>query len=212
MGGQASSQDHSRKRRHTPDENDDSLPTPDISSQESTAKPKQLPTITPRRFKRFFTPRSSLRENPTTSSSSRVLRDITASGSNSRSLARPRTVSKRAEKPDEDGTEAVPYTSRKRKRAILVTPATTPSRSSPLRGAWATSPAICQDGEDSGTDNDDEDTVASSPESDLEGGRRTIRPIIRWKQHRFSGQVLLRESQALTKTRGKSYLGYGTGM
>lgn len=208
---QSSSQGHSRKRRHTPDEIDDSLPTPDISSQESTAKPKQLPTVTPRRFKRFFTPRSSLRQSPTTGSSGRVLRDITASGSNSRSLGRHWTASERAKVLVEDDAEAVPYVSRKRKQARLLTPVTTPSSSSPLRGGHGSPPAIYQDGEASDTDEDVEASTASSLESDAEYDRKTIRPIVRWNQHCSPGQALLRESQELFKTRGKSYLSYGTG-
>ena len=205
------SQGHSRKRRLTPDENDVSPPTPDISSQESTAKPKQLPTVTPRRFKRFFTPRSSLGKSPTTGSSRRVLRDITAGGLNSRNLRRTRKASREVEVLEEDDTEAVPCVSRKRKQVPIVTPATTPGNSSPSRGSRGTSLGICQDEEDTDTDNDSEASMASSLESDLEDDQRPTRPIVRWKQHCFPGQALLRECQGLFKTRGKSYLSYGTG-
>ena len=53
-------------------------------SAKSTGRRKKLPTVTPKRFTRFFTPRSVLNANSPTKigRSRRVLQDITASGVN----------------------------------------------------------------------------------------------------------------------------------
>ena len=199
----------SRKRRHTPNENDTSPPTSDISSQESTAKPKQLSTITPRRFKRFFTPRSSL--SSTAGSSRQVLRDITAGGFNARSHGRRRTASKRAEEDIEGGAEAGPHPSRKRKRAALMTPTTTSCSSSPSRTVKEASLASDVVEEYTDTDSDGGVSITDSTGSDHEDCQGTPSLIVHWKQHCFSGQALRRECQGPGAFGGRSSISYGTG-
>src|ERR1700712_3185143 len=56
-----------------------------------TSKPKRPPPITPKRFSKFFTPRSSASQAARLSATraGRQLRDITTSAINRRSLSRP---------------------------------------------------------------------------------------------------------------------------
>ena len=206
------SQSPSRKRRHTPDENDNSPPTSNVSSQGSTAKPKQLPTITPRRFKRFFTPRSSLSSNAPIGSSRQVLRDITAGGVNARSHGRRRTALEKPEEDTEGGVEAAPHPSRKRKRATLMTPTTTSCSSSPSKTVEEAPPASDLVGECTDADSDSEVSIRDSSELDFEHGQETASSIVRWKQHCFSGQALRRECEGPGRIEGRSHIVYGTGM
>ena len=77
------------RRRQIHDENSSPiLKSPE--STRSTGRRKQRPTVTPRRFTRFFTPRNISNDpSPTNRRSSRkVLRDITASGINQQTTAR----------------------------------------------------------------------------------------------------------------------------
>lgn len=56
--------------------------SPSLASSQGSNKPKKKPTVTPRTFKRFFTPRSLKGSSNSTGSSRKILEDITVSGSN----------------------------------------------------------------------------------------------------------------------------------
>ena len=182
------------RRSHTPDENAEnanSFPTPAASSQESTGKPKHLPTITPRRFKRFFTPRSSLKRHVKIGSSRQVLRDITGGNFNGKSLSRRLSISNGAIQIFEDQVENSSNVTRKRKRRVPLSPETTPNDSSPLkriRGDSPQSQEVLESAFD--TDNDSESSESKAGE---ENELEAIRPITRWKQDSLLGNRLRRE-------------------
>lgn len=183
------------RRSHTPDENANLLPTPTDSCQKSTSRPKQLPTVTPRRFKCFFTPRSSLKRNVKIGASRQVLRDITAGDSNRRSVGRRQSFSKDAIKIFEDQNEDFQGTSNKRKRGIPVSPETTPDNSSPLKRIRGLTPPIegshnvdfgigIDDGVSDGGHSQDETDWDDEPD---------VKPIVRWREDGLSGYRLRRE-------------------
>lgn len=185
----------SSRRSHTPpDENTTFLPTPAASSQEGTSKPKQLPTITPRRFKRFFTPRSSLKRNVKIGKSRQVLRDITSGGSNRRS-ARQGPLSEEAIQIFEDQDENFVQTSKKRKRGFPISPDTTPANSSPLKRFRGHTP-VDQEVRQSDVESDYESVISESnqiQEADWQDEPEAVRPIVRWKQKSLLGSQLRRE-------------------
>ena len=125
-------------------------------------KPKKKPTVTPRTFTRFFTPRSSLGRGGKIGASRQALRDITASAQNRKQSTRRRTPTKDSIRIFDDHDESFPDDARKKKRKILHTPATTPDLSSPLKRInRALEPLdVKNDYEDEEIEND-EDTVTS---------------------------------------------------
>lgn len=185
----------SSRRSHTPDENANLLPTPTASGQKSLSKPKQLPTVTPRRFKRFFTPRSSLKRNVKIGASRQVLRDITAGDSNRRSVGRRQSFSKDATKVFEDQNENFNGTSKKRKRGIPVSPDTTPDNSSPLkRIRGLTPPTEVAYHAECGIDIDDGILDGrQSPDGTDWDEEPEAKPIARWGEDGLAGNRLRRE-------------------
>ena len=187
-------QNFPNRRSHTPDENAEnanSFPTPAASSQESTGKPKQLPTITPRRFKRFFTPRSSLKRHVKIGSSRQVLRDITGGNSNRKSLSRRLSISDGAIQIFKDQDEDSRNVTKKRKRTVPISPETTPNDSSPLKRIRRDSPQS-QDILESAFDTDN-DSESSESKAVGEDQLEALRPITRWKQDSLLGNRLRRE-------------------
>lgn len=182
-------------RSHTPDENDNLLPTPATSSQESTGKPKQLPTITPRRFKKFFTPRTSLQRHVKIGSSRQVLRDITAGGANGRTRDRLSSSSQGGVEILEDWDENARVISRKRKRTLPISPDMTPDNSSPLKRIRA---STHEEDFDLHTDAEsvDSDTQTLVEEIDWKYEPDPVEPIVRWKEGSRLGRRLGRECAA----------------
>jgi len=203
-----------RRRSHTPDENANSLPTPSASSQKSESRPKQLPTVTPRRFKRFFTPRSSLKRNVKIGASRQVLRDITAGDSNRRSVGRRQSFSKDVIRIFEDQSESFNSASKKRKRGIPVSPDTTPDNSSPLKRIRGASPPI------GGSHNAETETDFHGEFSDDRPSRDEtdwddepeIKPIVRWRENGPAAHRLRRECAGdIRVTRRRLHAVYGPG-
>lgn len=196
-------------RATTPDQNEHTLPTPATSGREGSGRRKQLPTVTPRRFRKFFTPRSSLRGNIKVTTSRQVLRDITDGDSNCRSLGRRRSSRVDEIQILEDENEEALDTSWKRKRRLPQTPEPTPELSSPLKRCRRLSV------EDSDTASDTEQGLSSSDLSRYKSlqtnSLANTRPIGRWRQHGLSGQRLQQELGGLSRTRGRVQLDYGSG-
>jgi len=183
------------RRSHTPDENANPLPTPTASSQKSTSKTKQLPTVTPRRFKRFFTPRSSLKRNVKIGASRQVLRDITAGDSNRRSVGRRQSFSKDAIPIFEDQNVNFNSAPKKRKRGIPVSPDATPDNSSPLKRIRGLTPPTegSHDAKfEADIDGGISDGRPSQDETDSDDEPQ-IKPIIRWREDGLAGHRLRRE-------------------
>ena len=107
-----------------------SSPVPQPPRKEDSGKARKAPTITPRSFTRFFTPKSSLEKGGKIGASRQALRDITASGANRNGRRIPTentTKTKRGETRGADGLL------RGKKRKIPGSLDTTPERSSPLK-------------------------------------------------------------------------------
>lgn len=126
-----------------------SLPTP-ASSGQCSAKPKRRPTVTPRTFTRFFTPRTSLGRGKKIGASRQALREITASTSNRRRLSQQRLSTRDTVQAsgDENDDIEVERTSKKRKREVPPSADTTPVQSSPLTRKQTPSITILDDSED----------------------------------------------------------------
>lgn len=123
--------------------------------KEHGSKQRKPPTITPRSFTRFFTPKSSLERSGKIGASRQALRDITASASNRRGR---RTPTKDTIKIFDDDLEDTNGISRRKKRKVVASIETTPDRSSPLKRIRNQSLDIAEDGET------DAETVKSDDE------------------------------------------------
>ncbi|KAJ9658530.1 hypothetical protein H2201_007737 [Coniosporium apollinis] len=122
------------------------------SSSTGSRKPKKPPPITPKRFTRFFTPRtsSSTRGGGTsTGKSGRQLRDITRNGRNGSApskLGTPRKTVSFADITSEDQENiSTPKLGSKRKyNGLLPSPASSPMQPSPSKRGRSVSPLISQ--------------------------------------------------------------------
>ncbi|MCJ1453894.1 hypothetical protein MMC28_004243 [Mycoblastus sanguinarius] len=130
-------------------ENTCSSPILPVSGQQHGSKQRKPPTVTPRSFTRFFTPKSSLERGGRIGASRQVLRDITASASNRKGW---RTSTKDTIQFKEVGFRHSKDILKKRKRQKSTSPDTTPDRSSPLKRIRNQSLEIAEDDEtDTGT-------------------------------------------------------------
>ena len=141
--------------------------SPILPAQGSTqkTKPRKPPTITPRTFTRFFTPKSSLERGGRIGASRQALRDITASGANRRGRKTPRKDEVKVE--DFDKTSS--HHGNKRKRRIPYSPDPMPELSSPLKRLCNQSMPVSEDeGGNDGSVSEDEESVdggSSEPEN-----------------------------------------------
>lgn len=163
--------------------------------------------MTPRTFKRFFTPKSSLSRDNKVGASRQALRDITASASNRPQRA---SAAKDAVRSIEDIRGALPEISKKkRKRQLPISPDTTPDRSSPLKRLKLSSLDIFADSE--GGRIDSEDGLNDSGKECCEGEPRPINPV----QLNLPGRLgwsLSRELGGFCRSRVAQRLYHGGGM
>lgn len=106
-----------------------SSPVLPLAGKQHGSKQRKPPTITPRSFTRFFTPKSSLERGGRIGASREALRDITAQASNRR---RRRTPTKDTIQLYDEGSKDTADTAA-RKRRKLDSVDVTPERSSPLK-------------------------------------------------------------------------------
>lgn len=140
----------------------------------SSKKPKKPPPITPKRFTRFFTPRT----NATTSSSSRLssksgrqLRDITRNGANRGNVSSRHSASRKRVlfediKSQEDAENVggqTPRLSPRKRRKGLLTPDSSPPQSSPLKQRRSYSPEVVLQGEQEVEERASTRSIAISP-------------------------------------------------
>lgn len=182
------------------DQNPLPSPPPSTSSGQCSGKPKRRPTVTPRTFTRFFTPRSSLGRSKKIGASRQALREITASAFNRRRLLQRRTPTRDTAKFFEDENDEVEGTSKKRKRKgkIPASSNTTPGLSSPLKRIRHESRDAFDDTEAGTTDSD---VGLTEDESGKEKGvhrrkPRVIDPIklrlggrLEWNLRRQTGRI-----------------------
>ena len=184
-----------------------SSPLLPLTSSQCSEKPKKGPNVTPRTFKRFFTPKSSLSRENKVGASRQALRDITASASN-----RPQRASavKDAIRSIEDIKEAFPEISKKkRKRQLPISPDTTPDRSSPLKRLKLPSLDIFADSEGGRIDSEDE--LNDSEKECCEAKPRPINPAQSNLRGRL-GWSLSRELGGFCRPRVAQRLYHGGGM
>ena len=120
----------SSRATSTSGENLGSSPLLPTLSKQHGSKPRKAPTITPRSFTRFFTPKSSLERGGRIGASRQALRDITASASNRKGRRTPTKDTIKIFQADGEGTGGG---SKRRKRKIPDSQDVTPDRSSPLK-------------------------------------------------------------------------------
>lgn len=161
--------------------------------------------MTPRTFKRFFTPKSSLSRDNKVGASRQALRDITASASN---RTQQRASAKDAVRSSEEIKGACPEISKKRKRQLPISPDTTPERSSPLKRLKLTSLDIFADSEGGRIDSDDE---LNDSEKEHSGDKpREINPVQSNARGRL-GWSLSREIGGFSRPRLAQTLYHGGG-
>ena len=158
-------------------------------SHQSSNKPRKAPTITPRSFTRFFTPKSSLRRGGRIGASRKVLRDITATSANRKGQRKTEQhlgLGQAEAWSESAGTPGL----KKRKRYNPPSPATTVDFSSPLKRIRNQSLHSLGDDE---TDEENDDEDASQPDSPNPSQDVLSRPDTYSKYRGFLGQQLRRE-------------------
>lgn len=189
-----------------------SLPHPPSSpllppSSQCSEKPKRGPNVTPRTFKRFFTPKTSLSRDNKVGASRQALRDITASALNRAQRA---SAAKDTVRSIEEIKGAFPEISKnKRKRQLPISPDTTPDRSSPLKRLKLPSLDIFADSEGGRIDSEDE--LIDSEKECCEGKPRPINPVQSNLRGRL-GWSLRRELGGFSRPRVAQRLYHGGGM
>ena len=122
--------------------------SPNVVLRSSALRPKALPTVTPKRFTKFFTPRPSLPgRGGRPSKAGRQLRDITKNGANRR--RQPLSLQERLLGKDADDTDVCEDLStrpQKRQRLSLDLQSSPPMRSSPLKHVQISLEAPAVDG------------------------------------------------------------------
>ena len=157
--------------------------------KQNGSKPRKAPTITPRSFTRFFTPKSSLERGGRIGASRQALRDITASASNRKRRRTPTKDSIQILGGNEEGTEGLP---RRRKRRIPNSLDVTPDRSSPLKRIRNQSLDIVEDG-GSGSESTESREDPEDPLQRYSRQRKSISPIVKSKFRGAQGIHLRRE-------------------
>ena len=173
------------------------MSSPLQSSQETIGKQKKQPTVTPRRFRRFFTPRTSLPRDRGFGVSRLALKDLSAAATNRRwekrrSPQKDTVTFATEEAPEPENRQSVdPRTGRKRR--AFCSPDTTPEYWSPSKKLRSTSVET-----DLKTEYDYDDSKTDIiPEEEYQVLRRNIlklpKPIVRSRYRRAIGLVSRRE-------------------
>lgn len=196
-----------------------SSPPLPLPGDEGSSKPKKKPTVTPRTFTRFFTPRSSLVRGKKIGASRQALQEITASATNRQAR---RGSNKETIKVLGDTGDEILIVSKKRKARIPASPDTTPDRSSPLKRIRNQSLKTLHDdgsedtqsGPEDSTHNNDRAVVSDSEEEDFRHSRnlQPINSILNLRKRWPSTTTLARELGILEGTRGYRYVHCGTGV
>ena len=209
---QASSQSTVISRSQNAEQNPPPSPPLPPSSSQCSGKPKKRPTVTPRTFTRFFTPRSSLGRGKRIGASRQALRELTASASNRRRLPQRRTPTGDTVQSFGDENDAVEGTLKKRKRKTPASPDTIPGQSSPLKRIRHQSLNALDNTEDGITDLDANLTDDDSGEETAVHRRKlaAINPIESTLGGRL-GWNLRRETGRIDRPRHNRDVSYGVG-
>ncbi|KAL8999374.1 MAG: hypothetical protein Q9169_001800 [Polycauliona sp. 2 TL-2023] len=171
---------------------DENIPSSPIHPGKThVSKPKARPTVTPRTFTRFFTPRSFPTRSGKVGASRQALKDITASASNRKSDVRFRPIQKDTIGIIFEDAAAVPAR-KKRKTQDSALPDTIGS--SPLKRVSSLVSKVPQHRKEEDSDVDeDEGEVDLSEETVTDQSSQWARPIVRSRQRGAVGGLLHRE-------------------
>ncbi|KAL8741152.1 MAG: hypothetical protein Q9190_006212 [Brigantiaea leucoxantha] len=162
---------------------DENLPSSlQTSEKNPTGKPRKKPTVTPRTFTRFFTPRSSLSRGGKIGASRQALRDITASASNRSAQARRRTPTKDTINVLADEDLGL-YHVGKRRKIGEPSPETTPDRSSPLKRIRGQSLNLLDDSNTDIQTDDEEYQLYTGRRASRRDVKKFPQPIVRNSRH-----------------------------
>ncbi|KAI4261222.1 MAG: hypothetical protein L6R42_003577 [Xanthoria sp. 1 TBL-2021] len=154
------------------------------------SKPKARPTVTPRTFTRFFTPRSFSTRSGKLGASRQALRDITASASNRESDVRFRSIQKETISILED-TAAVPARKKRKTQDSLVPNVI---GSSPLKRVSAPAAELTPNETEDDSDWDGNEEKTDSPQETVtDQPVQQTRPIVCSRQRGAVGGLLHRE-------------------
>lgn len=120
-----------------------SPPAPPAPPATTSTRIRKPPPITPKRFTRFFTPRTSTHGSSRLSSSGRQLQDITRAAINRSNHAVPKTTPRKAVNFADDMVENMvqtPQMSSRKRKSLYPSPATSPLQSSPSKRCKYTTP------------------------------------------------------------------------
>lgn len=205
MPGLAAYERRRRSRKSTPDENLMSSPTLPAFANQVSSKPKKTPTVTPRTFTRFFTPRSFLGKGKRISAARQALRDITGTASNCKASNQQCTAPKNGVKVFEDTAIGFADVLGSRKRRIPPSPDTSPDRSSPLKRKRGGSGNKSEDDDqEDRTDHKQElpDSLDNAKDTTSFTKSQLTRPIVRATMGGPLGRVLHRELDISCNFRG----------
>ena len=193
----------SSRATSTDGENPTSSPVLPPAKRQDGGRPRKAPTITPRSFTRFFTPKSSLERGGRIGASRQALRDITSSGSNRSGRRSPTKDFAKGLGEDIRRTDNLLG---RRKRKTHDSLNTTPERSSPLKRIRNQSLEIPED-DDSGHGSGEELGYRSPIGSRQDRKIITITgPIVCSKYRGPQGRSLRREIGAYgTITKSRSF-------
>ncbi|KAL8686143.1 MAG: hypothetical protein Q9218_007317, partial [Villophora microphyllina] len=180
---------------------DATIPSPPTSPHKSHgSKPKARPTITPRTFTRFFTPRASLPRGGKIGASRRALRDITGSAANRNLNSWRRSPRKDSIKIFEDDEDNSLPALKKRRLQGPASPEVTPDNSSPLKRLSRPNPDDRREDNpehSSGTEDEDseeeEEALAGAGMSSEPPRLPYSGPIVRSSQRGMLGGILSRQ-------------------
>ena len=191
-------------------ENPTSSPVLPPPRKQDGSRPRKAPTITPRSFTRFFTPKSSLERGGRIGASRQALRDITASASN---RAGGRTATDDRVRAFREEISRTDDSLKRRKRKIHDSLNTTPERSSPIKRIRNQSLEIAEDdgsGHDSGDELETRSPTRGRPDRKL---LNVTEPVTRSKYRGPQGRNLRQEIGAygtITKARSSRHQVAGT--
>ncbi|KAL8715382.1 MAG: hypothetical protein Q9220_000715 [cf. Caloplaca sp. 1 TL-2023] len=179
-------------------------------SKNQSNKPKARPTVTPRTFTRFFTPRPSRAKTGRVGASRQALRDITAAAANQKSNPRLSSRQQDSIRLFEDADDIAIRARKRRKACPPISSETTPDRSSPLKRISANTPkCLNENGSDSGSDQetyDTEDDNVQYKTTNQPKVMQRVEPIVRSRIPGVVHDLLYRQSGLGTTTQQRSPL------
>ena len=200
------------RRNSTPDDNLLSSPALPALENQVDSKPKKRPTVTPRTFTRFFTPRPSLGRGERISAARQALKDITGTASNRKASNQERTAAKIGLQVFEDTVIGFSDILGSRKRRLSASLDTSPDRSSPLKRKRRHSRNISK--RDHGHEDktgDEQQLLESLEDAENHAGSAKLeltKPIARTALGGPVGRVLRRELDISCSFRGTRAMSY----